>query len=541
MEQGDERAARGTEHSGAVNVEKNSSDPEALVESLKIRNAFLEHLLDSAPDAIIWAEPDHRVFRVNPSFSGLFGYAPEEVLGRNVDDVIAPKEFYNEAQSITRRVSGGEAVRSEVTRCRKDGSLIFVDLMVAPIRVGAQRVGVCASYRDITERKRAEEERSRMEKQLLQAQKMEAIGALAAGVAHDFNNLLMGVQGNASLVLADLEKNHPHHERLSNIEQYVRMGAELTKQMLGFAKGGRHEVRPANLNDLIDRSAALFIRTKKEITLHTNFQEDLWPVQIDLGQVEQVLLNLYINAWQSMPRGGTLAVSTRNVMMDQDTGSSLNLPLGKYVKFSIVDTGIGMDKSTQDRIFEPFFSTKKMGRGIGLGLASVYAIIKNHGGAIEVESRLGEGTRFSVYFPATESQVNQSEVSPTEMVTGAGTILLVDDEEMILQVGGEILERIGYRVLSAKGGRKAVELFEKCTQPVDLVILDMIMPEMSGAEVFYRLREINPSVKVLLSSGYSMEGQARELLKKGCIGFIQKPYSMGDLSKKVKDAMERTG
>jgi two-component system, cell cycle sensor histidine kinase and response regulator CckA len=215
--------------------------------------------------------------------------------------------------------------------------------------------------------------------------------------------------------------------------------------------------------------------------------------------------------------------------------------LGKYVKFSIVDTGIGMDKSTQDRIFEPFFSTKKMGRGIGLGLASVYAIIKNHGGAIEVESRLGEGTRFSVYFPATESQVNQSEVSPPEMVKGAGTILLVDDEEMILQVGGEILERIGYRVLSAKGGRKAVELFEKCTQPVDLVILDMIMPEMSGAEVFYRLREINPSVKVLLSSGYSMEGQARELLKKGCIGFIQKPYSMGDLSKKVKDAMERTG
>lgn len=300
-------------------------------------------------------------------------------------------------------------------------------------------------------------------------------------------------------------------------------------------------MRPSNLNDLINRSATLFIRTKKEIALHANYQEDLWFVQIDPGQIEQALLNLYINAWQSMPRGGTLAVSTQNVSMEENTGCSLNLPPGRYVKFSIVDTGVGMDQGTQERLFEPFFSTKQMGRGTGLGLASVYGIIKNHGGAIEVQSRVGEGTRFSIYLPASESQVQESKHSPPDLVKGSGTILLVDDEEMIIQVGGEILERIGYRVLSANSGKKAVELFKSCTEPIDLVILDMIMPEMSGAEVFYRLREIDPQARVLLSSGYSMEEQARELLKKGCMGFIQKPYSMGDLSKKVKDAIEGQG
>jgi PAS domain S-box-containing protein len=843
MESGDGKYGSQNNHALSMKLENEAPLQAAPNKSLRIRNAYLEHLLDSAPDAIIWAEPDHRVFRVNPAFSKLFGYAPEEVMGRDVDDLIAPEESHDEAKEITHRVSEGEAVRSETMRCRKDRSPVFVDLMVSPIRMGDQQVGVCASYRDITEwkkdasalreahktlltvldsidatiyvadmstheilfanrfmkecfgrdivgefcwrvfrgfkapcedctnprlldregnatgvvvwegrnpitgkwyinydraikwidgrmvhiqvatditrlkqaeltllrekeylgalhettlglisrlepgelleailsraaklvgikegyiylhepetdalvlkvalgrfrpllgfrlrsgeglsgkvlqtgqpmlvddygswpgrspnaafdglhsivgirfragprvagvmglgcfsrdikfgereidilrrfselasialdnaflhsqvkseleqRKSAEKEKSRMEKQLLHAQKMEAIGTLASGVAHDFNNLLMGVQGNASLVLADLEKNHPHHERLSNIEQYVRKGAELTKQLLGFAKGGKHEMRATNLNELINRSAMLFIRTKKEITLHANYQEDLWPVQIDQGQIEQALLNMYINAWQSMPRGGTLAVSTRNVMMDENTGCSLNLPLGRYVKFSIVDTGIGMDKGTQERIFEPFFSTKKMGRGTGLGLASVYGIIKNHGGAIEVESQLGEGTRFSIYLPASETQVRQSEDSPPEMVKGSGTILLVDDEEMIIQVGGEILERIGYRVLSANSGEKAVELFKSFTEPIDLVILDMIMPEMSGAEVFYRLREIDPHAKVLLSSGYSMEEQARELLKKGCMGFIQKPYSMSDLARKVKGAIEQ--
>ncbi|MBN2034182.1 MAG: response regulator [Deltaproteobacteria bacterium] len=519
-------------HSGVVIPRQEAED-----ETLIIRNAYLEHLLESARDAIVWAESDHRVIRVNKAFSRLFQYATEEALGKYVDDLIAPEEFYDQAREITRRVSEGETVRSETMRCRKDHSPVLVDLLVAPIMIGDRQVGVCATYRDLAERKRAEENRRSLEKQLLQAQKMEAVGALAAGVAHDFNNVLMGVQGNASLVLADLDETHPHYERLSNIEHYVGRGADLAKQLLGLARGGHHEVKSANMNDLINRSANLFIRTKKELSLRVDYQEDLWFVQVDPGQIEQALLNLYINAWQSMPGGGTLAVFTKNVVLDEDMSCSLNLASGRYVKCSIVDTGIGMDKNTRERIFEPFFTTKKMGRGTGLGLASVYGIIRNHGGVIKVESQVGKGTEFSIYLPASEYSILQPKDHAPEASKGSGTILLVDDEEMILQISAEILERMGYRVLAADSGEKAVRLFKCYCGAIDLVILDMIMPEMSGAEVFHRLRKVNPHPKVLLSSGYSLEEQARELLREGCVGFIQKPYSMSELSEKVKDAI----
>jgi CheY-like chemotaxis protein len=240
-----------------------------------------------------------------------------------------------------------------------------------------------------------------------------------------------------------------------------------------------------------------------------------------------------------MPGGGTLSVSTENFLMGEDLARSFSLTPGKYVKFSIADTGIGMDKATQDRIFEPFFTTKKMGRGTGLGLASVFGIIKNHSGSIDVQSCKGEGTTFSIYLPASESEAPQPDETTPEPVKGVGTILLVDDEEMIVQVGTSMLEKIGYRVLSANSGKKAVDLFKSCPDPFDLVILDMIMPGMSGAETFEKLREIDPHVKVLLSSGYSVEGQAGELLKKGCQGFIQKPYNIGELSKKLRSVINQ--
>ena len=357
-----------------------------------------------------------------------------------------------------------------------------------------------------------------------------------------FGRDLMGLQGNASLMLGELNEGHPHHERFRNIEQYVRRGAELTRQLLGFARGGVCKVEPVDLNDLVKKSATLFIRTKKEITLHAKYQADLWPALVDQGQIEQALLNLYINAWQSMPAGGTLTVSTVNFMMSEETARASNLASGKYIRLSIADTGVGMDKATRERIFEPFFTTKEMGRGTGLGLASVYGIIRNHGGAVGVESREGEGTVFRIYLPASKSKpLQKKEETLPEVLNGSGTILLVDDEEMITQVGGEILEKIGFKVLLANSGKQAVELFRRRPDSIDLVILDMIMPEMNGPEVFDRLREFNPRVKVLLSSGYAMEGAARELLRKGCRGFIQKPYNIDELSKKVRTVMEQGG
>jgi len=421
--------------------------------------------------------------------------------------------------------------RNPITGCwylNYDRAIRWIDGRMVRLQVGT----------DITRLKEAEEERGNLEKQLLQAQKMEAVGALAAGIAHDFNNLLMGLQGNASLMLAEVQESHPHHERLRSIEAYVRKGAELTKQLLGFAKGSRCRVEPVDLNDLVKKSTALFIRTKKEITLHAKYPGDLWSALVDPGRLEQALLNLYINAWQSMPSGGTLTVSTENFAMNEEMGRALNVTPGNHVKLCVADTGAGMDQATRERIFEPFFTTKKMGRGSGLGLASVYAIIRNHGGAIEVESQKGEGTTFRLYLPAsTEKPVKEVE-APSELLKGDGTVLVVDDEEMITQVAGEILEKIGYEVLSANSGKEAIDLYKGRRGSIDLVILDMIMPEMSGTEVFRRLKEVDPGVKVLLSSGYAMEGAARELLKKGCVGFIQKPYNISDLSRKIKAVLE---
>jgi CheY-like chemotaxis protein len=275
------------------------------------------------------------------------------------------------------------------------------------------------------------------------------------------------------------------------------------------------------------------------MTLHAKYAENLWAVEVDQGQIEQVLMNLYINAWQSMPSGGTMTVSTENVTMNQDLARSFSLPPGNYVRFKVADTGIGMDKETQERIFEPFFTTKKMGRGTGLGLASVYGIVKNHGGCAEVQSREGEGTAFTIYLPASKQKASRTEEPQPQALQGSGTILLIDDEEMILHVGKEMLGKIGYRVMTASSGKEAIEIFSTFSGRIDLVLLDMIMPEMNGAEVFEKLREIHPRIKVLLCSGYSIDGKAGELLKKGCRGFIQKPYTLSKLSQTLRGVMGR--
>ena len=230
---------------------------------------------------------------------------------------------------------------------------------------------------------------------------MEAIGTLAGGIAHDFNNLLMGILGNATLTLMNMDPGHPGYDRLKNIEKYVQSGADLTRQLLGFARGGKFEVRPTNLNELIQRTSEMFGRTKKEITISLNLQKDIWTVDVDRGQIEQVLLNFYVNAWQAMPEGGNLHLQTANEMLDDSYIQAFSVIPGNYVRFSITDTGVGMDPNTQKRVFEPFFTTKEKGRGTGLGMASAYGIIKNHGGFINVNSEKGRGTSFTVYLPAS--------------------------------------------------------------------------------------------------------------------------------------------
>jgi PAS domain S-box-containing protein len=374
----------------------------------------------------------------------------------------------------------------------------------------------------------------KLERQLQLSQKMEAVGTLAGGVAHDFNNLLMGIQGRTSLMLLETDPIHPQFEHLKEIENYIKRAAKLTKQLLGFARGGKYVVKPTDLNDLIEKSSQMFGRTKKEITIYKKYHDQIWTVEIDRSQIEQVLLNIFVNAWQAMPAGGDLYIQTKNEMIDENFSGAYGVRPGKYVSISITDTGIGMDDKTVKRVFDPFFTTKDKERGTGLGLASAYGIIQNHDGMIIVESEKGRGATFHIYLPATEKPVIDEQKDDQKILVGTETILLVDDEEMIIDVGAQVLKKLGYKVLTARHGKEAIEVYQQNRQKVAMIILDLIMPEMGGGETYDRLKKIDPNVKVLLSSGYSLDGQATEILNRGCNGFLQKPFSMKDLSQKLR-------
>lgn len=332
-------------------------------------------------------------------------------------------------------------------------------------------------------------------------------------------------------------KSHPFHEMLKIIEKQVESGAELTRQLLGFARGGKYEVKPLNANDLIIKTSDIFGRTKKEITIHRKLQDDLHSIEADRGQLEQVLLNLYVNAWQAMPSGGELYIETRNVV-DEQFSRPYDAKPGPYIEIAVTDTGVGMDADTRKRIFEPFFTTKGFGRGTGLGLASAYGIIKNHGGIINVNSEKGHGTTFIIYLPASEREVAETKTTEVGLLTGDETVLIVDDERVNIEVMKELLETLGYKVLTAQNGKKAIELYREHSNNIRLVILDMIMPEMNGKETLEKLMEIKESVCVLLSSGYGINGEDKCILDLGCKGFIQKPFRADELSRKIRTMLD---
>jgi len=391
--------------------------------------------------------------------------------------------------------------------------------------------------RDVTERLQAERERRRMEVKFQQVQRLKGLGTLAGGVAHDFNNLLMGIQGNVSVLLLDCPPDSELYENLQSIQQCVESGAKLTQQLLGFARGGKYVVEPTDLNSIVRSTSQLFGRTRKEIVIFENYEDDIWAVNVDQKQIEQVLLNIYINAWQAMPDGGELYLRTENVVLDGQRGKFFHTVPGKYVRISIKDTGEGMDDITMQRIFEPFFTTKEIGTGTGLGLASAFGIVKSHSGYIDVKSSPGHGAIFTIYLPATEAKITVAEKKVVELVPGTETILLVDDENSILEACSSMLEKLGYDVIVARGGQEALDVYRKHQSEIDLVILDIIMPDLSGGEVFDRLLDMNSEVKVLLSSGYSIEDQAAEIMRRGCDGFIQKPFQLDQLHRNIREIM----
>ncbi len=508
---------------------------EAMLESeLKYRT-----IVEGIEEGYFEIDFDRNLTFFNDPLCKMLGYARDEMTGKNTREFTSATTIEKMGQIYAQVQKTGEPIRvTDYDAVGKDGASIALELTAALMRnPDGDPIGFRGVLRDVSERKDAEAEKRKFETQVQQAQKMESIGTLAGGIAHDFNNILMGIQGNASLMLLKTKSAHVNYEKLKNIETYVENGTELTKQLLGFARRGKYYAIATDLNDVIGRSASMFGRTKKEIRIHSDLQTDIWTVEVDRGQIEQALLNLYVNAWQAMPQGGDLYLKTENVILDADfvNNKPYKVEAGDHIKITITDTGSGIDKETQERIFEPFFTTKEMGRGTGLGLASVYGIIKSHGGYINVYSEAEMGTTFTIYLPASGQEVQHEKREPIVTVSkGSGTILLIDDEEMIIKVGEELLQELGYKVLVARSGQGAIKLYKKNTAKIDLVIMDMIMPGMGGGETFDHLKEINPDIKVLLSSGYSINGQASEILERGCDGFIQKPFNINQLSEKIQ-------
>ena len=398
--------------------------------------------------------------------------------------------------------------------------------------------------RDVTLQKRAAREHREIEAKLQQGQKLESLGVLAGGITHDFNNLLTGVLGNAEILLMELSPESPAREGLKNIATAALRAAELTKQMLAYSGKGKFVVQALNLSKLVEEMAHLLaVSISKNVVLKYNFPQDLPSIEADATQIRQVVMNLIINASEAIgEKSGVVTVSTGVMEADRsyltETYLDENLPEGYYVSLEVADTGCGMDEQTKQKIFDPFFTTKFTGRG--LGLAAVLGIVRGHGGALKIYSQPQRGSTFKVLFPASQQAVEESVgTSATEQEwRGSGVILVVDDEEPVRIAAKRILEIRGFTVLTAEDGRAALEVFRSRADEIVAVLLDLTMPHLDGEETFRELRRIRPDVRVILSSGYNEEQTTNRFAGKGLAGFIQKPYGVGTLVERIRQALE---
>jgi len=518
-------------------VEERTRELKALQRELQEKNKEPQIMLDSSPAMIFYKDSEQRYVRVNRKFSEVLGVPIDEILGKSDVQLFPENGFEQENDAAVLRAGQAILNRAEVIETSNGRRDILIDRIPDKDSNGKVR-GIISFALDVTDSKRIATEKKRLEAQFEQAQRLESVGTLAGGIAHNFNNLLMGIQGNAALMLMDTEPTHPYFDKLQTVEKLVRSGAKLTTQLLGYAREGRYEIRPISLNKMVKETAETFGSTKKEITIHQDLSEALWAVEADQGQIEQALLNLCVNAAEAMPQGGELFLKTANVTHENLVDKPYKAKPGKYVRLSFTDTGIGMDKKTMEHIFEPFFTSRGLGKGTGLGLASVYGTVKAHGGYIDVHSEVGRGATFEIYFPAIEKQPSPEATIREDFLKGTETVLLLDDEEVVVDVGNEMLRKLGYDVLTARSGKEAIETFRAKRDEIDLVILDMVMPDMNGGDVYDNIKRIKPEAKVLLSSGYSIEGQAAEILERGCDGFIQKPFNLSTLSTRIREILE---
>jgi PAS domain S-box-containing protein len=487
-------------------------------------------LTENAPIVIFSINQNGELTYVNPAWSQILGYPRQEVIGQNFYQFLSPIQKSSHEKLFCQIINGQQqSAELKLDLVHSDGSMRVFDLTAAVHSDSEGRVmGLIGLAKDITEE-------TRLQEQLLMSQKMKAVGTLAGGIAHDFNNLLMGIQANISLMRLEAASDSALMEKLTRVESQIQSGASLTRQLLGYARKGRYGNRTIDLRRLIEDTLHVVKRTNKQIMVHQQFGNEPLFMQADRGQIELVLLNLFVNAVDAMPDGGDLNLSASLVDAAQLDGQWPDLRPGCYIHIEVNDTGMGMDEQTRDRIFEPFFTTKEIGHGTGLGLASVYGVVKNHQGYIQAESSPGEGTTFKILLPASTARKAAETTSPADRKKEAlfqpgGTILIVDDEPTILESCGELVQSLGYQVIFADSGDKAVRIYEKHHAKIDIVILDIIMPVLDGIGVYQALKAIDPDIKVIVSSGYGFNDKAKEILAQGAHLLLKKPYNRGDLA-----------
>ncbi len=492
-------------------------------------------LLDMARDGIFSLDWDGTIRFWNRGAEQMYGYSPEEAVGRSSHNLLQTV-FPEPLADVENAVRTNGHWEGELVHTHKNGSKLRVGSRWAHRRSSTgESLGILEIVTDITERRRIEE-------QLRHTQKLESLGVLAGGVAHDFNNLLTGILGNASIALDNLGPNNPNRPLIEEAMRAAERAADLTRQLLAYAGKGRFVMRTLDLSDLVREISGL-VQTSfpKHAQLRLQLGEDLPGIDADPGQIQQIVMNLVINGAEAIgPEGGSVLVRTAVQEVDSAYIATLSsageqLKPGRHICLEVHDTGSGMDEATLARIFDPFFTTKFTGRG--LGLSAVLGIVRAHNGAIKVYSQPGQGTTFKVLFPASLKPVPRQTPAPKPQLNGVGTVLIVDDEDVVRSTARHALERYGYGVILANDGRAALDVFRDHYGDIAVVLLDLTMPVMSGEETLRNLQAIDPKVKVLLTSGYNQVEAVQRFAGKGLAGFIQKPYTAAELAGKIKEAL----
>ena len=505
----------------------------------------LQTLSENAPFGMVMIDKDGTFEYINPRFRELFGY--------DLDDIPNGKTWFRKAYPdptyrhhvISTWINDLEGLKSGEKRPRtftvtcKGGTEKIINFIPVQLETGENLI----ACEDITELKRAEEEKAVLQEQLRQSQKVEAVGCLAGGIAHDFNNLLTVIKGYSQLSSIELKEGDPLRGNIDEIQNATDRAASLTRQLLAFSRRQVMEMKVLDLNTLLRDLEKMLRRViGEDIEMVIQLAEDLGRVRADVGQIEQVIMNLAVNGRDAMPNGGKLTIETANVELDEFYARShVDVKPGHYVMFSVSDTGVGMTPEVRERIFEPFFTTKEKGKGTGLGLSTSYGIVKQSEGDIWVYSVQGKGTTFKIYLPRVNEPLEEirKEVLKKELPRGNEMILIVEDEEKVRKLAGKILERQGYRILEASQGDDALRISERHGGPIDLILVDVIMPGMSCSELAKHLKSPHPKMKVLYMSGYTDNAIVRhEVLEKG-VNYIQKPFTMEGLARKVREVLDK--